>query len=87
MPPCKTPNTTELVMIMDVESILHMKEGLGETSYAQNSSLQVMIFHYMSTINPIFTFFFFKLPVLSSEEEYGGHEAFHNRLSISCLCL
>ena len=26
---------------MDVENILHMKEGLGETSYAQNSSLQV----------------------------------------------
>ena len=26
---------------MDVEAILHMKEGLGETSYAQNSSLQV----------------------------------------------
>ena len=26
---------------MDVETILHMKEGLGETSYAQNSSLQV----------------------------------------------
>ncbi|CAO2197958.1 unnamed protein product [Urochloa humidicola] len=25
---------------MDVETILHMKEGLGETSYAQNSSLQ-----------------------------------------------
>lgn len=25
---------------MDVEAILHMKEGLGETSYAQNSSLQ-----------------------------------------------
>ncbi|XP_018677832.2 probable methyltransferase TCM_000336 [Musa acuminata AAA Group] len=40
MPPCTTPNTTELVMIMDVESILHMKEGLGETSYSQNSSLQ-----------------------------------------------
>jgi hypothetical protein len=27
--------------IMDVETILHMKEGLGETSYAQNSSIQV----------------------------------------------
>jgi hypothetical protein len=26
---------------LDVEAILHMKEGLGETSYAQNSSLQV----------------------------------------------
>jgi hypothetical protein len=26
---------------MDVETILHMKEGLGDTSYAQNSSLQV----------------------------------------------
>jgi len=26
---------------LDVETILHMKEGLGETSYAQNSSLQV----------------------------------------------
>ncbi|KAF0916787.1 hypothetical protein E2562_011618 [Oryza meyeriana var. granulata] len=25
---------------MNVETILHMKEGLGETSYAQNSSLQ-----------------------------------------------
>lgn len=25
---------------LDVEAILHMKEGLGETSYAQNSSLQ-----------------------------------------------
>lgn len=25
---------------MDVESVLHMKEGLGETSYAQNSSIQ-----------------------------------------------
>ncbi|XP_066314854.1 probable methyltransferase TCM_000336 [Miscanthus floridulus] len=25
---------------LDVETILHMKEGLGETSYAQNSSLQ-----------------------------------------------
>lgn len=28
---------------MDVETILHMKEGLGETSYAQNSSLQVSL--------------------------------------------
>nr|CAD1823693.1 unnamed protein product [Ananas comosus var. bracteatus] len=27
-------------MAMDVEAVLHMKEGLGETSYAQNSSLQ-----------------------------------------------
>ena len=26
---------------MNVETILHMKEGLDETSYAQNSSLQV----------------------------------------------
>jgi hypothetical protein len=26
---------------MDVETILHMKEGHGDTSYAQNSSLQV----------------------------------------------
>lgn len=25
---------------MNVETVLHMKEGLGETSYAQNSSLQ-----------------------------------------------
>lgn len=29
-------------MAMDVEAVLHMKEGLGETSYAQNSSLQVL---------------------------------------------
>lgn len=29
-------------MAMDVEAVLHMKEGLGETSYAQNSSLQVI---------------------------------------------
>ncbi|KAJ3670715.1 hypothetical protein LUZ60_008141 [Juncus effusus] len=29
-----------LMPLMDVESILHMKQGLGETSYAQNSSLQ-----------------------------------------------
>ncbi|RLM93336.1 salicylate carboxymethyltransferase-like [Panicum miliaceum] len=28
---------------MDVEAILHMKEGLGETSYAQNSSLQAIV--------------------------------------------
>lgn len=26
---------------MDVETALHMKEGLGEASYAQNSSIQV----------------------------------------------
>jgi hypothetical protein len=26
---------------MNVETILHMKEGLDENSYAQNSSLQV----------------------------------------------
>jgi hypothetical protein len=29
---------------MNVEAVLHMKEGLGETSYAQNSSLQVNIY-------------------------------------------
>lgn len=28
---------------MQVETILHMKEGLGDTSYAQNSSLQVIL--------------------------------------------
>ncbi|CAL9146768.1 probable methyltransferase TCM_000336 isoform X1 [Musa acuminata AAA Group] len=39
MASCQPPRTTELVT-MDVESVLHMKEGLGETSYAQNSSLQ-----------------------------------------------
>ncbi|CAO2166070.1 unnamed protein product [Urochloa humidicola] len=31
---------SEKLPFMDVETILHMKEGLGETSYAQNSSLQ-----------------------------------------------
>ncbi|URE27453.1 SAM dependent carboxyl methyltransferase [Musa troglodytarum] len=39
MASCQPPSTTELVT-MDVESVLHMKGGLGETSYAQNSSLQ-----------------------------------------------
>jgi hypothetical protein len=29
---------------MNVETVLHMKEGLGETSYAQNSSLQASTF-------------------------------------------
>lgn len=38
---------------MQVETILHMKEGLGDTSYAQNSSLQVILikqeqFHLVS---------------------------------------
>ncbi|KAL5229215.1 hypothetical protein ABZP36_017480 [Zizania latifolia] len=33
-------NCSDKLPFMDVETILHMKEGLGETSYAQNSSLQ-----------------------------------------------
>ncbi|CAL9148871.1 probable methyltransferase TCM_000336 [Musa acuminata AAA Group] len=36
---CEPPRTTKLVT-MDVESVLHMKEGLDEASYAQNCSLQ-----------------------------------------------
>ncbi|KAJ8498339.1 hypothetical protein OPV22_008891 [Ensete ventricosum] len=39
MASCEPPSTTKLVT-MDVESVLHMKEGLGEASYAQNCSLQ-----------------------------------------------
>ncbi|KAJ0989059.1 hypothetical protein J5N97_007415 [Dioscorea zingiberensis] len=32
--------SSSMAVAMDVEHVLHMKEGLGETSYAQNSSLQ-----------------------------------------------
>ncbi|KAF3326668.1 Salicylate carboxymethyltransferase [Carex littledalei] len=34
------PSPTKHLRPMQVETILHMKEGLGDTSYAQNSSLQ-----------------------------------------------
>ncbi|CAD5191615.1 unnamed protein product [Musa acuminata subsp. malaccensis] len=37
---CEPPPRTTKLVTMDVESVLHMKEGLDEASYAQNCSLQ-----------------------------------------------
>jgi hypothetical protein len=44
---------------LDVETILHMKEGLGETSYAQNSSLQVSNRDRLSARRHPFSLIFF----------------------------
>lgn len=42
------PSSSTRAVRMDVESVLHMNGGLGETGYALNSSLQVI--HEFQTV-------------------------------------
>jgi hypothetical protein len=41
MPPSSKAEKGKLPMQMDVENVFHMTGGIGVTSYAKNSSLQV----------------------------------------------